>query len=150
MTWRDGRTERLLGYATAMVVVGAVMIGLRYLWRLFIVGAARRIRRACGSRSMSSCSAWTAPIHHRASTGEQMALATNDLEAVAQACGFGVLTLFDALFLVALQQRGDDAHPAEPGAAQPAAPGADRPLPMAAGHRPLHTASSACRNPLRS
>lgn len=95
-----GRTERLLGFATAMVAVGAVMIGLRYLWRLFIVGAARRIRRALRLDLYEHLLRLDSIYHHRTSTGEQMALATNDLEAVAQACGFGVLTLFDALFLV--------------------------------------------------
>jgi ATP-binding cassette, subfamily B, multidrug efflux pump len=96
----DLRTDRLLVYATAMVGIGAAMIGLRYLWRLFIIGAARRIRRELRLELYTQLLRLDAAHHRQQSTGEAMALATNDLEAVAQACGFGVLTLFDALFLI--------------------------------------------------
>jgi ATP-binding cassette subfamily B protein len=95
-----GSTDHLAGYVTSMAVVGAVMVGLRYLWRLFIVGAARRIRRALRLQLYAHLQRLGSVDRRRRSTGELMALATNDLEAVAQACGFGVLTLFDASFLV--------------------------------------------------
>ena len=98
----DGRTDRLSAYAACMVVVGIAMIGLRYLWRLMIVGAARRIRRDLRLALYTQLQRLDGAFHHRRSTGEQMALATNDLEAVAQACGLGVLSLFDALFLIVI------------------------------------------------
>ncbi len=94
------RTDRLLAIAAAMVGIGAAMIGLRYLWRMFIVGAARRIRRELRLALYAQLLHLDAAHHQRHSTGEAMALATNDLEAVAQACGFGVLALFDAFFLI--------------------------------------------------
>jgi ATP-binding cassette subfamily B multidrug efflux pump len=94
------RTGRLLAIAAAMVVIGAAMIGLRYLWRLFIIGAARRIRRELRLELYTQLLHLDAAHRRMQSTGEAMALATNDLEAVTLACGFGVLSLFDALFLI--------------------------------------------------
>lgn len=95
-----GRADRLGLLTGAMLAIGAVMVGLRFLWRLCIVGAARRIRRDLRLELHARLVRLDAGFHHGRSTGEQMALATNDLDAAAQACGFGVMTAFDALFMI--------------------------------------------------
>jgi ATP-binding cassette subfamily B multidrug efflux pump len=85
----------------AMLAIAAAMVGLRFLWRWWIVGAARRIRRDMREALHRSLLRLDAAGRSGRSTGDLMALSGNDLDAVAMACGFGCLALFDAVFMIA-------------------------------------------------
>jgi ATP-binding cassette subfamily B protein len=95
-----GRADRLGIFAGATLGIGAAMVGLRFLWRFFLFGAARRIRRDLRLDLHARLVRLDGGFRHGRSTGELMALASNDLDAVAQACGFGVMALFDAAFMI--------------------------------------------------
>ncbi len=91
---------RLGWYAGGIAALAAVIAVLRFFWRWFLIGAARRIRRdlrqAYFARLLRLSPAW----YDGRSTGDLMSIAASDLEAVGMACGFGVMAAFDALFLV--------------------------------------------------
>lgn len=87
-------------------VFGLVILGLaigsivfRFFWRFFLVGAARRIERELRSNFYAQLLKLSTPYYTRTKTGDLMAHATNDMDAVMRACGFGVLTLADAIIM---------------------------------------------------
>lgn len=84
-----------------LIVLGISLFGLifRFLWRFFLVGSARRIEREVRSKFFSHLLTLSAPYYNRTKTGDLMAHATNDMEAIMRACGFGTLTMADAVFM---------------------------------------------------
>ncbi|MBA2480928.1 MAG: ABC transporter ATP-binding protein [Planctomycetes bacterium] len=96
-----GHQDQAGRFAALILVTGLVMASLRFFWRYLLIGAARRIRRDLRSHIYAHLLRLEPAFYDAKPTGELMALATNDIDAVTQACGFGMLALFDALFLVA-------------------------------------------------
>jgi ATP-binding cassette subfamily B multidrug efflux pump len=80
--------------------LAVIVMGFRFLWRYFFIGAARRIERAIRAKLYSHLLGLSASFYNETKTGDLMAHATNDIEAVARACGFGVLTIADPLFMI--------------------------------------------------
>ena len=80
--------------------LAAVVMVFRFLWRYFFIGAARRIERALRAKLYSHLLGLSASFYNETKTGDLMAHATNDIEAVTRACGFGVLTIADPLFMI--------------------------------------------------
>jgi ATP-binding cassette subfamily B protein len=72
---------------------------LRYLWRRMIYGFSRLLekdlRRRLEERFLRLSLQW----HQNNSSGNMMALATNDIESVRMAVGFGLVSLVDAVVL---------------------------------------------------
>jgi len=97
LTRGEGALLRSGLYITGLAVV--VMI-FRFLWRYFFIGTARRIERDLRSRLYNHFLALPASFYNEKKTGDLMAHATNDIEAVAMAAGFGVLTIVDPLFMI--------------------------------------------------
>ena len=92
-----GRIALLCG---GMLGIAAALIGLRFLWRWWIIGAARRIRRDLRDELHRRLLRLDAVGRGGRSTGELMAISGNDLDAVANASGMGVLALFDAALMI--------------------------------------------------
>ena len=80
--------------------LAAVVMAFRFLWRYFFIGAARRIERDLRAKLYSHLLSLSASFYNETKTGDLMAHATNDIEAVTRACGFGVLTIADPLFMI--------------------------------------------------
>jgi len=80
--------------------IAVVMMGFRFLWRLFFIGTARRIERNLRNKLYGHLLRLQASFYNERKTGDLMAHATNDIEAVSRACGFGVLTIADPLFMI--------------------------------------------------
>jgi ATP-binding cassette subfamily B multidrug efflux pump len=80
--------------------LAAVVMGFRFLWRFFFIGAARRIERDLRAKLYMHLLGLSASFYNETKTGDLMAHATNDIEAVTRACGFGVLTIADPLFMI--------------------------------------------------
>ncbi len=80
--------------------LAAVVMGFRFLWRYFLIGAARRIERDLRAKLYSHLLGLSATFYNETKTGDLMAHATNDIEAVTRACGFGILTIADPLFMI--------------------------------------------------
>ena len=93
-------TSVLLRSGLYITALAAVVMIFRFLWRYFFIGTARRIERDLRSRLYNHFLALPASFYNEKKTGDLMAHATNDIEAVAMAAGFGVLTIADPAFMI--------------------------------------------------
>jgi len=80
--------------------LAAVVMVFRFLWRYFFIGTSRRIERELRSKLYNHYLSLSASFYNEKKTGDLMAHATNDIDAVQRACGFGILTIVDPLFVI--------------------------------------------------
>ena len=90
----------LLKSGLMIVGLAAVVMIFRFTWRYFFIGSARRIERSLRAKLYGHLLGLSASFYNETKTGDLMAHATNDIEAVTQACGFGILTIADPLFMI--------------------------------------------------
>ena len=90
----------LLRSGLYIVGLAVVVMVFRFLWRMFFIGTARRIERDLRGKLYRHLLSLPASFYNERKTGDLMAHATNDIEAVSRACGFGVLTIADPLFMI--------------------------------------------------
>jgi ATP-binding cassette subfamily B multidrug efflux pump len=93
-------TAQLVLYAGYILGIAIVVAIFRFFWRYFIFGASRMIRRDLRDRLYAHLVKLSANFFANTKTGDLMAHATNDVEAVQFACGMGVLALADAIIMV--------------------------------------------------
>lgn len=84
----------IIGVLAAIIIVG------RIVWRLFIFGTSRKIERDIRNDLFEHLEKLSQRYYNSNKTGEIMAYITNDLEAVRQAMGQGVLMTFDVITLL--------------------------------------------------
>lgn len=94
-----GESGVLEGGLTILGLAIIVMV-FRFLWRYFFIGTARRVERDLRAELYDHFLTLSPSFYNEHKTGDLMAHATNDLDAVSRACGFGVLTLADPLFMI--------------------------------------------------
>ncbi len=87
-------------YALYIVGLAALVLVLRFFWRLLIFGSSRRIEQDLRERLYQHLLTLSAGFFNRTKTGDLMAHATNDIDAVRMASGVGVLALADAGVMV--------------------------------------------------
>ncbi|MCR6096161.1 ATP-binding cassette domain-containing protein [Salipaludibacillus agaradhaerens] len=80
-----------------LVVLAAIIYAFRYLWRILIFGSAIKLARLLRYRLYSHFSNMSSSFFRQRRTGDLMAHATNDIRAVEQTAGTGVLTLVDSI-----------------------------------------------------
>jgi|Deesub1362B_J571_1020462.scaffolds.fasta_scaffold00283_7 ATP-binding cassette subfamily B protein len=95
-----GVGERLPQYGLYLLGLAAMTFAFRFAWRMLLFGAGRKIEQDLRNRLFSHLLRLSPSFYLRHTTGDLMAHATNDLEAVRRACGMGVLLAADALFMV--------------------------------------------------
>ncbi|WP_243014669.1 MULTISPECIES: ABC transporter transmembrane domain-containing protein [Brevibacillus] len=96
LTWA-GVTQTLL----LLLGITIVTYWMNYVWFYKLFGGAFTIERLMRSRLMRHFLKMTPTFFERNRTGDLMARATNDLQAVAQTAGIGILTLFDSTIWMA-------------------------------------------------
>lgn len=87
------KLSKLLYLYGALIVVGYLMT---YVWIYQLFGGAVILERLLRSRLMRHLLKMTSTFYERNRTGDLMARATNDLQAVSNTAGFGILTLIDS------------------------------------------------------
>ncbi len=95
-----GEGDHLLRYATYLGLLAVVATVFRFVWRFFLFGAGRRIERDLRNRLYSHLERLSPAYYAQHTTGDLMAHATNDLEAVRQACALGVLLAADSVLMM--------------------------------------------------
>ncbi|MGC9530248.1 MAG: ABC transporter ATP-binding protein [Candidatus Bipolaricaulaceae bacterium] len=95
-----GSGQRLVQYAVYLAGIAALVLAFRFLWRVFLFGAGRRIERDLRRRLFAHLLRLSPGYYIQHSTGDLMAHATNDLEAVRRACSMGVLLAADTVIMV--------------------------------------------------
>ncbi len=82
----------------ALIQIGALVAGMtvgRYFWRFLIWGSARYVEQEVRDELFAKYLELSADFHDVHKTGDLMALVTNDLEAVRQSLGDGLLMISD-------------------------------------------------------
>ncbi len=78
----------------------AVLIALlRFIWRRLILGFSRLLEMKLRNKLFSHILTLDRAFFQQKTTGELMALATNDLQAVQMACGMGIVAAIDAMVM---------------------------------------------------
>ena len=95
-------TEGILKYAIYIVLTGAI-IGLgRYFWRIYIIGNSRKLEYHLRKELFDHLLTLSPNYFNTHRTGDLMSHATNDINAVRQAMGFGIILMVDSIFLIIL------------------------------------------------
>lgn len=76
---------------------GFILYGLRYFWRIMIYGAAARLAQNLRNQLYQRFTDHTSDFYNEQRTGDLMAHATNDVQAVEMTAGDGILTLIDSI-----------------------------------------------------
>lgn len=82
-----------------ITIMAAIIIVGRFLWRVSLLQAARRINFDLRNQLFAHHEALDISYYNRSKSGELMALYTNDLEAIKRSVGFGLVLIVDAVFL---------------------------------------------------
>ncbi|OMF32229.1 multidrug ABC transporter permease/ATP-binding protein [Paenibacillus sp. FSL H8-0548] len=84
---------------TVLLLIGLalLMYVLVYLWITMLFGNSVLIEKVLRGRLLANLTRMTPAFFQRNSTGQLMALATNDISAIGQTAGYGVMTLVNTL-----------------------------------------------------
>ncbi|MGG1314081.1 MULTISPECIES: ABC transporter ATP-binding protein [Cohnella] len=103
----DGIHQGTIGqarfYETLLLLAGLTALGyvINYIWMRKLFGGAFLLERLLRKRLMRHFLKMTPTFYERNRTGDLMARATNDLWAISNTAGFGILTLIDStLFML--------------------------------------------------
>ncbi len=99
LTTGAGNRGDLLDYALFIAGLAAGIAVFRFAWRYLIIGTSRHIEEDLRNEIYAHLQRLSARYYSEHKTGDLMAHATNDLNAVRMACGFGVVALVDAMIL---------------------------------------------------
>ena len=91
-------TKRILfSWVGVLLFVGLIIYILRFLWRIMIFGASIRLARQLRNQLYEHFTKMSPSFYQSKRTGDLMAHATNDIRAIEQTAGLGVLTLVDSI-----------------------------------------------------
>jgi len=92
-----------LARPAASMLVAALLISCgRFLWRYFIMGSSRRIEAEMRDDLFGHYMDMSSSFYQENKTGDLMARATNDMNAVRQSMGMGFVTLIDGIFMTVM------------------------------------------------
>jgi ATP-binding cassette subfamily B multidrug efflux pump len=91
--------QLLLTYALSVVGIAIAMAIFRYIWRYLVFGHSRKIERALRNKMYDHLQALSLSFYWRTKTGDLMARAVSDIDAVRMATGMGLVALTDGIVL---------------------------------------------------
>ncbi len=94
--------KTLLTDVVLIIVIAAVVAGLRFGWRVLMFGASRRVERDLRETLYEKLTTLSSRYFQHNKTGDLMAYFTNDMDAVRMAVGPAILTTFDAVVMTVL------------------------------------------------
>lgn len=89
-------SQELLFNLLLLIASAFIMYGLRYVWRLYILGTSNNLGRILRSRLFEHFTQMSPSFYQKYRTGDLMAHATNDINAVVSLAGGGVMSAVDA------------------------------------------------------
>ncbi|WP_172372903.1 ABC transporter ATP-binding protein [Sporosarcina jiandibaonis] len=90
-------TAKLLaGFIGAMLLIMTVNYVCNFVWQFQLFGGAYVIERQLRGNLMGHFLKMTPTFYEKNKTGDLMARSTNDLRAISQTAGFGIMTLVDS------------------------------------------------------
>jgi len=82
-----------------MLGIAMGLFGLKYVWRYFIMGRARDLECYLRAKLFAHLQSLPVKFFNNKKTGDLMAYAINDLNAIRQASAFGVVFLIDGIII---------------------------------------------------
>ncbi len=89
----------LIRYALIIVGIAITMAIFRYIWRYFVFGHSRKVEKALRNRIYKHLQTLSISYYWKTKTGDLMARAVNDIDAVRMAAGMGLVALTDGVVL---------------------------------------------------
>jgi ATP-binding cassette subfamily B protein len=99
LTLGEATSTVLLRFGAIIMAIAFVMASLRYVWRHCLFGLSRKIEEGIRNRLYEHLQTLSVSFYHRTKTGDLMARAINDINAVRMATGMGLVALTDGLVL---------------------------------------------------
>ncbi|UCG64819.1 MAG: ABC transporter ATP-binding protein [Deltaproteobacteria bacterium] len=99
LTMGQASVRLLLTYALIIVGIALTMAVFRYIWRYLVFGHARKVEQALRNRIYRHLQTLSLSFYWRVKTGDLMARAVNDIDAVRMATGMGLVALTDGIVL---------------------------------------------------
>jgi ATP-binding cassette, subfamily B, multidrug efflux pump len=95
----DGQltTEVLFRWLGLLLAVATTVYIVRFFWRIMLFGASVRLARLLREKLYSHFTRMSQSFYQKRRIGDLMAHSTNDIQAIQQTAGAGVLTLVDSL-----------------------------------------------------
>jgi ATP-binding cassette subfamily B protein len=96
-----GKANYRLLFMYAMLIVGitfAIAI-FRYIWRYLVIGHSRKVEKALRIRLYEHLQTLSVSFYWRTKTGDLMARAVNDIDAIRMAAGMGLVALTDGVVI---------------------------------------------------
>jgi len=91
--------EVLIRWMAALAAIAGALYVLRYAWRICIFGSSVKLARQLRNELYAHFTKMAPSFYQRKRIGDLMAHATNDLQAIQQTAGSGILTLVDSVTL---------------------------------------------------
>ncbi len=99
LTSYQATSANLLSYAGMVMALALGIVAFRFVWRRYLFGHSRKIEEALRNRLFAHLQTLSFSYFDRTDTGDLMAHATNDIQAVQLATGMGLVALTDTLVL---------------------------------------------------
>jgi ATP-binding cassette subfamily B multidrug efflux pump len=99
LTWGTIPSSRLLLYGGEVLALALGIGGFRYVWRVLLLGAARRVEKALRDRFFLHLQSLSPSYFSRTKVGDLMAHAINDIDAVRMSLSLGIVFLVDTIIL---------------------------------------------------
>jgi ATP-binding cassette subfamily B multidrug efflux pump len=99
LTIKTATSIVLLRYGAVILAIALTMAVLRYIWRHCLFGLSRKIEEGVRNQLYTHLQTLSLSYYHRTKTGDLMARAINDINAVRMATGMGLVALTDGLVL---------------------------------------------------
>lgn len=89
----------ILYYIGLILAVASLTAAFRFIWRMLVMGASRNLEYWLRNKLFAHLELMSPNFFNNHKTGDLMAHATNDINAVRMAFGHGVVMITDAVFL---------------------------------------------------
>ncbi|UCB50852.1 MAG: ABC transporter ATP-binding protein [Deltaproteobacteria bacterium] len=99
LTFKTATSGILLRYGMTILLIASIMALLRYVWRHLLFGHSRRVEEGLRNKLYKHLQSLSLSFYHRTKTGDLMARATNDINAIRRATGMGMVALTDGFVL---------------------------------------------------
>lgn len=96
---RSLTSAQLFGYVGAIAAAAVLLYVFRYLWRVFLYSSSYQLASLLRQRIYQHLTGMAPAFFQRHGTGDLMARATNDINAVEMTAGEGVLSMVDGALM---------------------------------------------------
>lgn len=99
LTFKTATFGILFKYALMIISLAFVIALFRYIWRYLLFGHSRKVEEGLRNKLYDHLQTLSLSFYRKAKTGDLMARATNDIDAIRTATGLGIFALADSVIL---------------------------------------------------